>query len=559
MPKKKLEKLILKHTIVNAFRHSGSANAKAVLGKVVSEEPELKADVKNVMKIITSSVSDVNSWSTAKLKKEFDKLKIKPKKKVKKAELPSLPKAVKGKVVMRLAPFPSGPLHIGNARMVVLNDEYVKRYGGELLLVYDDTIGSEEKRLAPDAYALIKEGLDWLRVKTHKEVYKSDRLAIFYKYAEIMLKKNLAYVCLCSQEELRSGRRIGMACAHRSHTPEENLKLWKDMLSGKYKKGEATVRLKTDMKHPDPAFRDRVLLRISRRKHPRVGNKYHVWPMLEYSWAIDDHELDMTHILRGKDLVMEDLMEIFIWEKFDWKKPEFLHYGMLKLKEAKLSKSKARAAIESGVLSGWEDPRTWSLQSLRKRGIQPEAIRNFIIGMGMSLADVSMPAEILYAENRKLIDKKANRYFAVFEPFKIAVAVGNKWKKKSTAAPVHPDFSKRGKRKIPVAPDEIYIEKRDYEKFKGKEVGLINLFSIKLGENSKFLSEKIKMESPKLHWVSKHHVKIKIVMPDGTVKDALAEPDIEKAETGDVIQLVRTGFCRVDKSKKDIVLYFAHK
>ena len=100
------------------------------------------------------------------------------------------------------------------------------------------------------------------------------------------------------------------------------------------------------------------------------------------------------------------------------------------LKEAKLSKSKARAAIEAGALSGWEDPRTWSLQSLRRRGIQPEAIRNFIIGMGMSLADVNMPAEILYAENRKLTDKRANRCFAVFEPFKIAVAVGNKWKKK---------------------------------------------------------------------------------------------------------------------------------
>jgi len=566
MPKKKtrkrkpaLKKIVLKHVIINASQHDGRADTKAVLGKVIAEAPALKTDIKNVMKIINSSVAEVNSWSTTKLKKEFDKLKIKPRKKRKeKGELPPLPKAVKGKAVMRLAPFPSGPLHIGNARMVILNDEYVKRYGGKLLLVYDDTIGSVEKRLAPEGYTLIKDGLDWLGVKVHKVLYKSDRMLIFYKYAETMLKKGFAYVCFCSVEELRSGRRTGTACTHRSQTPEENLRLWKGILDGKYKEGEATVRLKTDMKHPDPAFRDRVLLRISNRKHPRVENKYRVWPMLEYSWAIDDHELNMTHILRGKDLVMEDLMEIFIWEKMGWKKLEFLHYGMLKLEEAKLSKSKARAAIEAGVLTGWDDPRTWSLQSLRKRGIQPEAVRNFIIHMGMSLADVTIPAEILYSENRKLIDEKAHRYFAVLDPFRISVNLA-KSKKKYATAPLHPDFPRRGKRKIPVVPNEIYIEKGDYEKFNGKEVGLINLFSAKLDKDSKFVSEKIKMESPKIHWVSEPNVKIKIIMPNGEVKSALAEPDIRKAKVDDLIQLVRTGFCRVDKSKKDIVLYFAHK
>lgn len=557
-----LEKLVLRHVVINAFGHDGRAEARVVLGKVISEAPELRSDIKTMMKTIETSVNEVNSWPTEKLKKEYEKLKIKPeKKREEKGKLPTLSKAVKGKVVMRLAPFPSGPLHIGNARMVVLNDEYAKRYGGKLLLVYDDTIGSEEKGLVPDGYRLIKEGLDWLGVKVDKELYKSDRMQIFYKYAELMLKKGFTYVCLCSVEELRSGRRTGTECAHRNQTAEENLKLWKAMLDGKYKEGEATVRLKTDMKHPNPAFRDRVLLRISNRSHPRVGNEYHIWPMLEYSWAIDDHELGMTHVLRGKDLMMEDMMEIYIWEKMGWKRPEFLHYGMLKLEEAKLSKSKARAAIEAGTLAGWEDPRTWSLQSLRKRGIQPEAIRNFIISMGMSLADVTVPAEILYAENRKVIDKKANRYFAVLNPIKISVDLGKRLEKKYTVATaaLHPDFPKRGRKTIPVATKDIYIEKEDYEKYKDKEVGLMNLFSVKLGENSKFVSEKIEMASPKIHWVSEPHVEIKTVMPNGEMKTAIAEPEIVKAETDDIVQLVRIGFCKVYKSKRDIVLYFAHK
>jgi len=561
--KKALKELVLKHAMLNASQHNGKAVVGAVLGKVISENPKLKKNVKDIIKVVKSSVEKVNSMQPAEQEKELKKFKIKKKERVEKEGLPSLPKAKKGKVVMRLAPFPSGPLHIGNARMVVLNDEYIRRYGGKLILVYDDTIGSEEKSLIPEGYDLIKDGLEWLGVKYDKIMYKSERMRLFYEWAEKMIKKKLAYVCLCPADELRKNRREGVECAHRGQVVKENMKMWKDMVDGKYREGEASLRLKTDMQHPNPAFRDRVLLRISNRKHPRVGNSYHVWPMLEFSWAVDDYELGMTHILRGKDLVMEDMMELYIWEKLGVPKskiPKFLHYGMLKLKEVKLSKSKARAAIEAGALSGWEDPRTWSLQSLRKRGILPQAVRNFIVHMGMSLADVSVPAEILYAENRKLADSMANRYFVVLEPMKINIeGVKSPETKKETVAPIHPGFPKRGERKVPVDVDEIYIEQEDYKKYKGKEVGLMNLFSVELGAKARFLSDKIKMESPKIHWISRPNVKIKIIMPDGSAKEALAEPDIRNARTGDIIQLLRTGFCRVEKEGKDMVLYFAHK
>ena len=558
-----LEKLVLKHALLNASQHGGKANEKAVLGKVLSDDEKLKKKIKYMIPVIESIVKKVNAMQPTEQEKELKKFKIKKKKVEKGAVLSPLPKAKKGKVIMRMAPFPSGPLHIGNARMVVLNDEYVKRYGGKLILVYDDTIGSAEKFVVPEGYDLIKDGLDWLGVKYHEVKYKSERMGFFYKWAENMLKKDLAYVCLCPAETLRENRKSGTACEHRSHDPKENLILWKHMLDGKYNVGEASVRLKTDIKHPNPAFRDRVLLRMSDRKHPRVGNKFRVWPMLEFSWAVDDIELDMTHILRGKDLVMEDMMELYIWEKLKVPKkriPEFLHYGMLKLEEAKLSKSKARAAIEAGVLTGWEDPRTWSLQSLRKRGFMPGAVRNFIIRMGMSLADVTVPAEILYAENRKLIDGNANRYFAVLDPMKISIEGMKKpGSLKATSAPLHPDFPKRGNREIPVNVDEIYIESDDYKRLKGKEVGLMNLFSVKLGEKSGFTTDKIKLNSPKMQWVSKPHEKVRIMMPDGNVKEALAEPEIKNTKTGDIVQLVRTGFCRVENDGEDIVLYFAHK
>jgi len=243
--------------------------------------------------------------------------------------------------------------------------------------------------------------------------------------------------------------------------------------------------------------------------------------------------------------------------KTDMKHPN-IHYGMLRLKEGgKLSKSEARRLIEKGKLTGWDDPRTWSLQALRRRGIQPQAIRNFIIKMGMSLADVTVPTEILYAENRKIIDPIANRYFCVFDPVEITVEDAPKIE--NIEISLHPDFPERGKRKIYVNTQKIYVEKSDLEKFEGKEVGLINLFSIKLGKTSKFISEKIKYEIPKIHWVSEPNIEAKIVMPDGSMKKVLVESAVKNLKVGDLVQFYRIGFCRVDNVGKEIVLYFTHK
>jgi len=554
-----MEKEIFKHCLINAVKYGGKARVDAVLGKILAENPELKEKRKEVVKKIKEVVKEINSLSLEEQKKKLEELGIEIEKpRVEEKELPPLPNAEVGKVVMRLAPYPSGPLHIGNARMVILNDEYVKRYKGKLFLVIDDTIGSEEKFVIPEAYEMIIDGLKWLGVKWDNLIYKSDRLEIFYQYAEELIKKGLAYVCECDANTLRKNRATGLECIHRNQSVEENLEKWKKMLEGKYKEGEAILRLKTDMKHPNPAFRDRVLFRIVEREHPRVGRKFKVWPLLEFSWAVDDQLLGITHILRGKDLVIEDMVEEFIWEKLGLRKPFFVHYGLLNIKEMKLSKTEARKAIERGEFFGWDDPRTWSLQSLRRRGIQPEAIRKFIVNMGLSLADISVPAEILYAENRKIIDPIANRYFAVLEPEEISVEKAPKIEE--VEIPLHPDFPERGKRRLPVKTDKIYVEKEDLKRFRNKEVGLINLFSVKLKKKAEFISKKIKMEIQKIQWVSEPNVKIKLIMPDGSVKEGIAEPGVKNLKKDEIIQLQRIGFARVDEIKEEnIVLFFAHK
>jgi glutamyl-tRNA synthetase len=553
----KIEEVALKYSLLNAKQY-GKAREDAVIKRVLAEMPEAKKEVKKIVEIVRKIVERVNSLSKEEIERKISELNIQEIKEEKgrKELLPELPDAEQGKVIMRLAPFPSGPLHIGNARMAILNDYYVKKYNGKLILFYDDTIGSEEKPIDKEAYELIKDGLDWLGVKYHEILYKSDRLEIYYKYAEELIKMGRAYVCTCSKEEIRKNRRLGIECLCRGRSIDENLSLFKQMLEGKIPEGKAVVRLKTDMKHPNPAFRDRVLLRICEREHPRVGKKYKVWPMLEFSWAIDDYLIGTTHILRGKELVIEDMMEEYIWDIFGWKKAKFIHYGLLRLKEegAKLSKSKTRKLIEKGEIKGWDDPRTWSLQSLRKRGFQPEAIRNFILKLGLSEADITMPVDILYAENRKIIDKIANRYFAVLNPVRIKLD----YNIRKVVVKYHPDFPERGTREIHVDPSEIYVEKEDLEKLKGKEAALIGMFTVKLDTISTFVSMEVKEEVPKIHWVSVPYVKIRIVMPNGSEKEAMAEESVKYLKEGEIVQFYRVGFCRLD-NKETLTFYFAHK
>jgi len=552
--------ILLKYTLLNAIQHNGKADIQAVLGKIISEDPKVRSKIKEIILEIKKIVTEVNLLSLEEQKNKIKELgfEIKKKKVEEVRELSPLPNVKKyKKIVMRMAPFPSGPLHIGNSRMVLLNDEYVKKYKGKLLLVIDDTIGSEAKIPTKEAYKLVIDGLKWLGVKWHKIIYKSDRMKLFYEWGEKLIKMRHAYVCECPKDVLRENREKGFECNCRKQDPKTNLQKWKKMLKGEYKSEQATVRLKTNMKHPNPAFRDRVLLRISDREHPRVGKKYHVWPMLEFSWAIDDHFLGVTHILRGKDLVMEDLMEEFIWNLLRWKHPEFIHHGMLRFEGLKLSKTQARMLIEKGIYADWDDPRTWSLQSFKKRGFLPEAIRNFILSFGLSLNDITVPLEILYSENRKLIDPKVNRYFAVIDPVEIKIV--NAPKVKKVRVHLHPDFPRRGFREIPVNTDKIFISREDFDKFRGKEIRLIGLFNVKLDKKAEVTSKEVNMEMQKIQWVSEKNVTMKIVMGNGNTVKGIGEPEIKKLKPDTKLQLVRFGFCRVDLTKPDLILYFAHR
>ncbi len=574
-----LESEIRRYVLENAVKYGGRPNTKSVLSALLGSRAELRSRAKEIREITERIVSEVERLSLDEQKQQLaiiapHLLESRPRTEAPGKELPPLPGVEKWpRVVMRLAPFPSGPLHIGNARMVVLNDYYVRRYNGELILVFDDTIGSEEKQVEASAYDTIPEGLDYLGVKYHKTVYKSDRLDIFYRYAEDLIDRGLAYVCTCDSETWRTQYKAKKRpCPCRTLDISNNRERWERMLNGTYGEREAALRLKTGMDDPDPAMRDHVMMRITDREHPRVGTRYRVWPLLEYSWGIDDHELGISHIIRGKDLVKEGKVEQRIWSIYGWQQPELIYYGRLDIEGIKLSKSKSRREVLEGIYTGWDDPRTWSLQSLAKRGITAEALRKVILDLGLSLADISISVNALYAENRKLCDADAPRFFFVQDPVWLEID-GFPSDVNSCNVPVHPDFPERGHRVVPISRTDglvvVGIPRSDYEKVKrGMLIRLKDLANITIVKgrrprghfHSRNVDDALKVRAPIIHWIPRENVvPVQVTMVDGQVVEGLAEPSLQSIRSGQFVQFERCGFVKINEVDRVIKASFAHK
>ncbi len=586
MDEEEIRKILILSGLKNAVAFGGNPNKKAIMGKLMAQRKELRSQAKIVIPLLDEVIEEILNMDLENQKSrllELDPRALdKKESKKEKKELPELPNLKNyEKIVMRLAPYPSGALHIGNARMIVLNNEYSKRHDGELILFFDDTIGSPKslrdspraKYVLTEAYDLIKEGLEWLGVKYSKIYFKSDRLEIFYDYCEKLIKDNIAYVCFCPAGEFKEKyKNQKIDCPHRDQTIEKNLEEWKSMLGGKYRETEAVVRIKTGMDQKDPALRDQIIMRISEAEHPRVGTKYIIWPMLEFSWAIDDHLIGATHILRGADLVKEDFIEDFIWEHFKWKKAEFMHYGRIRFQDMKLSKTAARNKIQDGIFMGWDDPRTWSLQSLKKRGIKPEALTEALLDLGLSMAGITFSTNWLYSKNKTIIDEQSDRYFFVEYPVELFVEKAP-FSEYIAEPLLLPSNEKKGKRKIKVVADEgvfkLYINLSDAKSYKVNDIiRLKDLFNFKIinidaqsgNISAEFHSKELNREFPIIHWVSvKEYVRVKVLKPDGTISDGKGEINLLDIPLEETIQFERFGFVNpIKRDKEGLFCYFTH-
>ena len=330
--------------------------------------------------------------------------------------LPDLEKAEKG-VVMRFAPNPSGPLHIGHARAAALNDAYVKQYGGRYILRIEDT---DPKRVDPEAYEMVVEDLKWLGLGITETVTQSDRLTLYYDLCRQLIERGGAYVCTCDNEHFKELKQKKTACPCRDQPVEKNLELWQKMLDHGFKEGEVSVRIRTDLDNPDPAMRDFPAFRIlDSPPHPKV--KAHVYPLMNFSVVADDHLLGVTHVIRGKDHIANTRRQQYIYDHFGWQVPVYRHYGRMGIEGVVLSTSQMRLGIKEGTYSGWDDIRLGTMRALARRGISPEAVKNAMLAIGIGDTDISFSWDNLYAENRKIVDPTANRYFFVPDPIAVTI------------------------------------------------------------------------------------------------------------------------------------------
>ena len=548
---------IRRAVLENAVDHDGLPQASAVMARLLATDPVLRREAEAVRDAVAGAIASLRGLPMAELEDRLASLggreagrPARPRSAG--GEFPELPGAVDGRVVLRMAPFPNGVLHIGHGRLLYVHQYYRERYHGKLLLVFDDTIGSEEKRAEPEFFELIRQDCELAGVHPDAVHYKSDRIAAQYPWAERVIDRGGAYVCRCPADLLRARRAEGIACPERGESPEETRDGWRRMLDGGYGPGEAVLRLRSDMTDPDPAFRDRVLFRISDVDHPRVGHKYRVWPMLEFSWAVDDVELGVTHVLRGKELVIEDRMQQYLWGLLGISGPPFLHWGLLRVREAKVAKSKANREVRSGLYDGWADPRTWSLRSLDRRGISMEALRAFILSFGLSLADIDVAAETLYAENRKRIDAGTPRRAFVPDPVRVEVD-GFPDDLGTVALPNHPDRPELGAREVPTGP-AFHLPRRDLLAHAGSEVRLKDLLNVRLpaeippeGPVRTAFTSRENRKLPRLQWVGADGaVPVDLLGVDGRHALGLGEAALAAARPRDVFQFERVGFVRVD-------------
>ncbi len=559
---------IRKLALKNALEY-GKANTGSVLSKALSKFPDLKSDLRALSANVAAIVTEVNALSAAQVAKEAeqyaDEFKSEAEKKAKKSAEHdfTLDGAAEGNFMTRFPPEPNGYMQIGHAKAVFTERKFSDIYRGKLALYFDDTNPEKEKQEFVDSF---KTDLQWLGIPFDTEYYASDSIEQLYVYAEQMIKAGKAYVCWCKPEQMSEGRTKGIACEHKAQGAEENLRLWTAMLASKDEKSGMVLRLNYDLKDNNTAMRDPTLFRIKTDTHYRQGNKYHVWPTYGFNTPIMDSLHGITDALRSKEFELMDELYYYVLDTLKLRKPRVHSFARLEIKDNLTSKRKINELIAQGLIWGYDDPRLVTITALRRRGVMPAAIKEFVLRFGMSKTESRVPIEMLLTENRKLLDANAKRLFFVEKPVKVHVT-GIPDSARDVKMRLHPTVD-MGFRRYLVS-DEFFINASDANKISnGDQVRLKDAFDILItARDENLLEAKYVAEAtsaPRIHWVNEGNYMACNVYKIGNLlngeafnesslvlESGLVESHAESLLEGEVVQFERTGFFKLD-SRRDL-------
>jgi glutaminyl-tRNA synthetase len=405
-------------------------------------------------------------------------------------------------VVTRFPPEPNGYLHLGHAKSICLNFGIAEEFGGRCHLRFDDTNPVKEEQEYIDA---IERDVRWLGFDWGQHLYHaSGYFEQLYEWAEVLIRDGKAYVDDQSQEEIRATRGTltgpGRNSPFRDRSADENLDLFRRMRAGEFPNGARVLRAKIDMASGNINFRDPVLYRILHATHPRTGDAWCVYPSYDYAHGQSDAIEAITHSICT--LEFEDHRPLYDWfiENLPVpSRPRQYEFARLNVTYTVLSKRVLNALVKSGHVAGWDDPRMPTLAGIRRRGVPPEALREFCKRIGVAKANSLVDLGLLEFSIREVLNRTAQRRMAVLRPLRVTIENYPAGRTEELDAVNHPDDLAAGTRRIRFG-REIFIEQDDFmenppKKFfrlsPGQEVRLRYAYFITCKEAKKDASGKV--------------------------------------------------------------------
>ncbi|KAL8548808.1 hypothetical protein ACS0TY_007903 [Phlomoides rotata] len=505
-----------------------------------------------------------------------------------------LPDAEVGKVKLRFAPEPSGFLHIGHSKAALLNQYFANRYKGQLIVRFDDTNPDKESSEFVDN--LLKD-IETLGIKYNAVTYTSDYFPQLMEMAEKLIFESKAYVDDTPREKMQHERMEGIESKCRSNTVEENLKLWKEMISGSERGLMCCLRGKLDMQDLNKSLRDPVYYRCNLTPHHRIGAKYKIYPTYDFCCPFVDAVEGITHALRSSEYHDRNDQYYRIQQDMGFRKVHIYEFSRLNMVYTLLSKRKLLWFVQNGKVEGWDDPRFPTVQGIVRRGLKIEALIQFILEQGASKNLNLMEWDKLWAINKKIIDPVCPRHTAISEERRVLLNLTDGPKDPFVRViPKHKKYEGAGEKSVTYS-NRLWIDYADAESISiNEEVTLKDwgnaiVKDIKKDENGivtqltgvLHLEGSVKMTKLKLTWLADDNELVRLMLVDfdylitkkkleededfvdvvnpstRTETSALGECDMRNLKRGDVIQLERKGYYRCDaplvRPSKPIVLF----
>lgn len=368
-----------------------------------------------------------------------------------------------GRVVTRFPPEPNGYLHIGHAKSICINFGIARDYHGTCHLRFDDTNPTKEE---VEYIESIKEDVRWLGFDWGQNLfYASDYFEQLYDFAVLLIQKGKAYVCQLSGDEIRSTRgtltQPGTNSPYRDRSIEENLDLFSRMRQGEFDEGSCVLRAKIDMTSPNINLRDPIIYRILKSSHHRTGDTWCIYPMYDFAHCFSDSIERITHSICT--LEFEDHRPLYDWclNTAGVYHPQQIEFARLNLNYTVMSKRKLLKLVQGGFVSGWDDPRMFTISGLRRRGLTPESIRSFCDAIGVAKSNSTVDISLLEFCIREDLNLRAKRVMAVLKPIKLVITNFPEGTVENIEAENNPEDPAMGTRTLPFT-RELFIEREDF-------------------------------------------------------------------------------------------------